>query len=136
VKHGDDRKGDAGGDGVRARGCEAAEKTECWLNQTCKGRFADPAKPKRRDRHAELRRGKIGIEIVDGALQHPSPGLTLGHKLFDPAAAHTDEGEFGCDEEAVGGNQPKHGKQLAKNKGKALVHYLTVGCTLGARASR
>jgi hypothetical protein len=66
------------------------------------GRLADPPERKRGDRDAELRRGKVCIEVIDGALQRPSVRPSLGNQLGDTTAAHGNQRELGGNEEAIG----------------------------------
>ena len=84
------------------------------------GRLADPAQGEGGDGDAELGRGEIGIEMLDGALQRFGIGASGRDQLDDAAAADRDERKFGGDEKAVSENQGKYREKLGNGDHTAV----------------
>ena len=85
------------------------------LKQADQKLFADPTEREAEERHAELRRGEVGIEMRADVLGENSANVPLLHERVELAGAHFYDGEFARDEKAVQDNEREDYRQLAQD---------------------
>ena len=91
------RDGNGGDKGARIK----MHEREGRLQDRGQTLFADPAQRKARHGHAQLRRGKIRIEMRPDVLDKTGPEIPLLHQRVELAAAHFHDSKFASNKERI-----------------------------------
>ena len=115
MQGGDDDEGDRDRERVRTGDGEPfRQAAQRRFDQVSKRWFSDPAERQRADRDAKLGRCKIGVEVVNGALERGSIGPAGVDKFRDPAATDRNKRELSRNEEAVRDDKNEYSEDADK----------------------